>query len=150
MKTAVIYTSKYGMTEKLANIMVRHRTNVHLFTIKEFQNNFEDYSEIIIGTPIYAGRINKKISKFINKHQSQLLEKELRIFLCGMAKKNEDEVITLNFTDEIIEHAKIKYTGGAYQFSKMNFFFRSIVKRIAKTNQDQEEILNDNIEFLLK
>lgn len=130
--------------------MVRHRTNVHLFPIKEFKNNIDTYTEFIIGTPIYAGTINKKIKQFLEKNEEILLEKPLIIFLSGMQPDKEQDVINLNFSDAIIKHAKIKYVGGAFQFKKMNFLFKAIVKKIAKTTDDQEVLLDENIEYLLK
>lgn len=149
MKTAIIYTSKYGMTEKLASIIVRYRTDVHLFHIDDFDKNLNDYDEIVLGTPIYAGRINKKVKRLLESNEELLLNKSLIVFLCGMASDNEKQVINENFSMKIIYHAKIKYVGGAYQFNKMNFLFKFIVKRIAKSDQDQEVILHDNIDFLM-
>ena len=149
MKTLVLYASKYGMTKKIANIVVRHRTNVHLFNIKKFTGSLNDYDEIILGTPVYAGTINKDIKKILNSYKSELLSKKLSVFLVGMNPDNENEVIKMNFDEEIINHANIKYTGGAFQFEKMNFLFKMIVKKIAKTDQSQEMILHDNIDFLL-
>jgi menaquinone-dependent protoporphyrinogen oxidase len=149
MKTLVLYASKYGMTEKLANIMVRHRTNVHLESIDEFTNSLADYDEVILGTPIYAGMINKKLKKFIEMNKNTLLEKQVKVFLCGMSPENEDQVIEQNFDPEIQSRSTIKYCGGAFQFKKMNFFFKMIVKKMAKTDQDQEVILHENINYLL-
>ena len=149
MKTVVIYTSKYGMTEKLASIMVRHRTDVHLFHIDEFDKDLNIYDEVVLGTPIYAGRISKKIKALLSSKKELLLNKPLKVFLCGMATENEAQVINDNFGLDIINHAKIKYVGGAYQFKKMNFFFKFIVKKIAKSDQDQEVILHENIDFLM-
>jgi len=150
MKTVIIYASKYGMTKKLANIVVRHRTNVHLYSIKEWTKDIGDYDEIVLGTPIYAGKINKKIKKMITKNEEILLNKTVRIFICGMMPDNEDEVIAFNFSKGIQEHAKIKYIGGAYQFTKMNWLFKMIVRQIAKTNEDQEVIIEQNITELLQ
>ncbi len=149
MKTAIIYTSKYGMTEKLASILRKHREGANLIHINDFKIDINEYDEIILGTPIYAGRINKRIKKLLNNNETTLLSKPLKVFLCGMATENEDQVIKENFSDSIIEHAKIKYIGGAYQFKKMNFLFKFIVKKIAKSDQDQEVILQKNIDFLM-
>ena len=67
-----------------------------------------------------------------------------------MVTEKEQEVIEMNFSEEIRNHAKIKYVGGAFQFKKMNFLFKAIVKKLAKTDQDKEVLLEENIEFLLK
>lgn len=150
MQTLILYATKYGYTEKLANVLLRQRLHVDLQHITEFNNDFSKYDEVIIGTPIYMGKINKKVQKLFDSYKHELLDKELKVFLCGMNNKDESIVVETNFDNDIKKHAKIKYVGGAYQFKKMNFFFRAIVKSIAKTDKDQEVILEQNIEYLLK
>ena len=150
MKTLILYASKYGYTEKLANVLQRQRLHVDVQHIKSFAKDFSKYDEVIIGTPIYMGKINKHVKKTLDSYKHELSQKELRIFLCGMNNTDEQQVITTNFDRDIINHAKIKYIGGAYQFQKMNFLYKAIVKSIAKTDQDQEVILEQNIEYLLK
>ncbi len=150
MRTLILYKSKYGFTEKIANLIKEHRQEADIIELSDFEYDFTPYQEVIIGTPIYMGQINKRIKKVFNSYENELLNKTLKVFLCGMAFKQENTVIDQNFNTSIIKHAKIKYVGGAYQFEKMNFIYKVIVKKISGSSENKETILHEKIEELLK
>lgn len=62
MKTAIIYYSKKGTTQKVAKI-ISEKLNSEEDLINLKQNtplDISSYDRIIIGTPIYAGNSSKK------------------------------------------------------------------------------------------
>ena len=67
MKTAIIYMSKHGTTEKVVNIISDHLTliNTDVFNIRNVKApDLIKYDFIIIGGSIHAGMIQKKVKQF--------------------------------------------------------------------------------------
>jgi menaquinone-dependent protoporphyrinogen oxidase len=144
MKTLILYESKKNMTKKIAEMLNKMHEDSSLFKLSSFKGNLEDYDKIIIGTPVYIGKINQLVKNFLDEFYSVIKNKNLKIFLCGMNHKALSDVLKLNFNETIIENAIIDYLGGAYNFDKMNFIEKLIVKKIAKVKESQEVILSDN------
>ena len=73
MKTAIIYYSKHGTTERVTHLIGEKLTNkVDYISLKECPRpDIRTYDRIILGTAIYAGSPNRKITQFC--HNNQLL-----------------------------------------------------------------------------
>ena len=65
LKTAIIYTSKYGTTEKAAVSIaekLKETSEVELFSLKKCPNpDINGFDTVILGTPIYARQASQKI-----------------------------------------------------------------------------------------
>ena len=69
MKTAIIYRSHHGTTEKVANLIreAMGNVNTHLFNLKTDKNpDLSGYDQVIIGGSIHAGNIQNKVKEFCN------------------------------------------------------------------------------------
>lgn len=148
MSTLVIYSSKYGCTEKCAKLLANKlKDNVDLINLKSNMNiDFPKYSKIIIGGSIYMGKIQKEVTEFCSKYLNTLKDKSLGLFICGMQDNAIEDEINANFPQELLEIAKAKeYFGGEFIFEKMNFFEKIIVKKVSKITSNKSNILDDNI-----
>ena len=92
------------------------------------------YDHIIIGGSIHAGQIQKRIKEFCIRNLDILLKREVGLFICCMY---EGEVATKQLYDayppELINHAKATAVfGGGFDFEKMNFIEKMVVKKVAK------------------
>lgn len=140
----LVYDSKKGMTEKLGELLKDNLSNVKMINIKVLNLDLSDYETIIIGSPVYIGRISKKVSKFIKQNKDLLLKKKTVFYLCGMNFQEEELVIKNNFSEEEQNKFFIKYLGGAYRFEKLNFLQKLVVKKIAGVTESQE-IINESV-----
>ncbi len=135
MSTTIIYRTKHGATEKNALLMKKHLSDekIDTFNLKEHKPDLNNYDTIIIGGSIHAGILQGKIRKFCKKNKKVLLEKPLGIFLTCMDEGPETEIyFTKNFEPELLDHAKEKaILGGEFNFEKMNFIEKSIIKKIS-------------------
>ena len=148
MKTVILYESKHGTTEKCATYIKDKHNIQDIMKISEFNGKISDYERIIIGTPVYIGQINKKVKAFIELNQDILFGKEVMIFICGMNDENYEQMLTMNFSEDMIKHARIIHVGGAYDFHKLGFFNKFIVKKIAKVNHSIERIKYDQLDLI--
>jgi len=151
MKTLILYSSKRGTTLKCSKLIAAKSTDFDMIDIKENKSpNLEPYERVYIGSPVYYGKINKRISQFISTNKDILLKKDLRIFTVGMDDNNIQDTRKNNFDKDVLDHAKIIYAGGAYNFEEMSWFERFIVKRISSVNESYQNIKKEAIIELTK
>jgi len=150
MKTLLVYSSKYGCTEKCAEILAEKLSGeTRLINLKMDKNpDLSGYDSVVVGGPVYIGKINKEVKSFCAKNLDLLRRRRQGLFICCMAEgeQAEDE-LDAAFPKELLETAIAKdYFGGEFMVTKMNSMDRLIVKKIAKTEKDVSNILTDRIE----
>ncbi len=139
MSTAIVYITKHGCTGKASRILGEKLGNdVTVINLKsDGEPDLSLYDTVIVGGSIHVGKIQRRIKKFIEKHREELLTKRIGLYLCCMyegetAEKQFEEAYPL----ELRDHAcAIGLFGGEFDFSKMNFFERMIVKKVASIEE---------------
>lgn len=148
-KTIIAYASKHGGTEECAKVLAaKTNSETVLYNLKEKkQIDLTTYDKVIIGGSIYAGRIQKEVSEFCAKNQNELKGKKLGLFICGMSEGEESKkLITSSFPKELLSEAlTIDNFGGKFDFSKMNFMEKIIVKKVAKIDSDTSNLSESKI-----
>lgn len=138
MKTAIVYFSKYGTTEKVAHLIGEQLNWDEVYYISLKTNKTPDikaYDKIIIGTSIYAGNPAKAIKNFCNKNKHILESKKIGLYICCMEKQKGQEQLENAYPAYLQNIAIAKgIMGGEFLFDKMNFLERFAIKRIAKTD----------------
>lgn len=155
MKTAIIYYSKKGTTQKVAKIISDKLDSQEGLIDLKNKSSFDisTYERIIIGSPIYAGNSHNKVKKFIVSNLNLLLNKEVGLYVCGMERDEakQREELERAYPKELIDKAKSKqFLGGEFLFENMNFFEKMIIKKIAKTDKSISEINHQNIDRFVK
>ena len=153
MKTLIIYSTKYGCTEKCAKTLSEKLTGeVELVnTKKDSIPNLAEYNKIIIGGSIYIGKIQKEIKEFCEKNLDVLKNKTIALFVCcGFPEKLD---LQFSFPKELIETAVIKEVfGGELNKEKMKLIDRILTnfieKATAKEGKMDASILPENINKL--
>jgi len=150
MKTLIIYATKHGCTEACARKLEETLTgDIELRNLKgagEVQPG--DYDTVLIGGSIHAGRIQKRVQNFCRNHKDTLRTKTVGLFLCCMeegekAQKQFDEA----YPEELRAHAKAQgLFGGAFDFERMNFLERKIIKKISGIEASVSKISEDAID----
>ena len=148
-KTLIVYATKHGSAEdcakELAEMMDSDTYVANLKREKSF--DLASYDKIIIGGSIYAGRIQKEVSEFCTKNSEVLKTKKLGLFICGMSEgETAEKQIHSSFPQELLNAALAKESfGGKFDFSKMNFMEKMIVKKVAKVESSQTNISDSAI-----
>lgn len=144
MKTLIAYSSKYGNTQKCAKILEEKLSGD--ITVADIGKNkkvdISDYDLVIIGGPMYMGRLNGDTKKFCKKNLKELKNKKIGLFKCGMDRETDAEVIiSAQYPSELVKLAAAKKGfGGACVVSKMNSFDKMIFTKVAKSTEDSEFI----------
>lgn len=149
MSTLIAYITSHGSTEKAAQMLEELLDDdVSLVNLKKNSRpDLSSFDTIIIGGSIHAGQIQRRVKRFCQEHLDTLKQKRLGLFLCCMeegdtAQKQFDEA----FPAELRTHAAVTgLFGGEFDFDKMNFFQRAIVKKVAGITESVSKINKDNI-----
>ena len=157
MKVAIVYVSKYDTTEKIATSIAKKlmaNNEVELFALnKNAEPNLSDFETVIIGAPVYAGQINKKIKAFCQTNEAVLLQKKIGLFVCGMEidKNLQNSELKNAYSEVLLKNATASaFLGGEFKFERMNFFERLIIKKIAKTTTSVQRIFEEAIDEFVK
>lgn len=147
MKTVVVYVSNHGaagsVARKLGQLMQLSDSDVvDLRSDKNF--NPEGYERIVIGGSIHAGRIQRRVKDFCNKYAPVLVQRKLGLYVCCMYTGEQAlQQFELNFPEALRNHSSSnKIMGGTFNFEKMNWFEKMIVKKVAgvdKTTSNLDE-----------
>jgi len=144
MKTLIVYATKHGCTETCAEkLKAKLPGGADLLNLKQKRNvPLEPYDTVLIGGSIHAGRIQSSVKKFCEDHKEGLLQKKIGLFLCcmeeGETAKTQFETA---FPGELKDHASARgLFGGEFNFERMNWVERAIIRKIAKTNRSVSKI----------
>ena len=149
MNTLVAYVSKYGATQKCVYLLEKElKGEVTLMDLsKKDRFDLSPFDAMVIGGPVFMGKIHKKVSAYCKENLVALQEKRLGLFICGMAEGDAlTKEIETNFPTELLEKAEVKTSfGGEFSLGKMGFFSKVIVKKVAKVTEDISALREDAI-----
>ena len=149
MKTLILYASRHGCAEKCARILADRLGGE--VTVADFKSAgriaLADTETLILGGSIHAGRIQKDVKKYIERNLAVLQAKKPGLFLCCMEEGEKAEEQFRNaFSPELIQAAKAKgLFGGEFNFERMAWWERTIIRKIAKTDVSVSKIREDRI-----
>lgn len=146
MKTAIIYSTTHGSTEKVAKYIAEKLkdTQVDIIRVQKRMKksiNLIDYDKIIIGGSIYLGDIQSVMSKFCDDHFDTLISKPLGLFICGIERElvRQDAELEMAFPKKLFKHAvATAFVGGEIVFDKLNPTQKFVAKNMFKINQSVE------------
>lgn len=149
MKTLIAYSTTHGCTRKIAEQMSNYLDGeVELVNLKKYPSpDLPNFDRVIIGGSIHAGQIQKRVKEFCNQHFGELLTKELGLFItCMEAGETALKQLMDAYPEELINNAKITaYFGGEFDFKRMNFLEKMIVKKVANVKESTSQIDLDSV-----
>jgi menaquinone-dependent protoporphyrinogen oxidase len=145
MNTIILYESKAGCTKKCADYILKSNES-DISLISAFKEDLNNYENIILMTPVYMGKVNKKFKELILLKKEQLLSKKVFIVFIGMNYEAFDSMVNQNIDKDLKEHSEIIYGGGAYYLEKLNFIERRIIKSVAHVSCSSEQIKYENLD----
>lgn len=150
MKTAIIYISRHGTSEKVAQQIAKYFPNEEVDIInlkKQKLHSLSPYHRIILGGSIHMGKVHKKTTAFLEKYHQELLDKQLALFLCCMEKgQKAQEQFDLAFPESLRNNALSKgLLGFEYILEKMSFIERVMLKKITGKDKSFSKIDDEAI-----
>jgi menaquinone-dependent protoporphyrinogen IX oxidase len=90
-RTLLIYESKYGTTEKIIKNLSLVLGPANYIKTDEFTDLYQDFDFFIIGSPVYSGKFDPKIIKFVKDNQDWLKEKPVALLSSSLSSKDGAE-----------------------------------------------------------
>jgi len=122
MKTIVIYRSTTGFTRKYAEWIAK-ALNADLFEHKQVKDMMlQEYDAIVFGGSLHA--VGIRGLKLIKRNLPEIAGKKIVVFATGaapMQENVEEEVKNGNFNKEELEHIKVFYLRGGFNYKKLGF-----------------------------
>lgn len=143
MKILIVYGTKYGTTQKAAQMIEKELPGeVDLVNLKdEKEPDVCVYDVILIGASVYGGNIQREVRSFLDHQKQDLLSKPYGIFIAAGNDLEVQRNYRVYVGKTMYDHAEIReYIGYSYDFSKMNFFEKTIIKKVAKVTESVERI----------
>lgn len=152
MKTLIVYGTKYGTTEKAANILKeRIPGQVDVVNLREnSQPSIQDYDVILVGSAVYGGGVRKEVRRFFDHRKDELFKKPFGLFLAAGNTLEVKRNYVVYVGKDVFDQAGIReHIGFGFDFNKMNFFEKVITKKVAKVNKNIESINHQGIENII-
>ena len=154
MKAIVIYASKHGTVLRVAEkIAVGLGGETQILPISKCRKlEVENYDLVVIGGSIHAGNIQRGIKRFIRENLIFLKMIKVALFICCMEEGESAENQLRNaFPEELLAHAIISdYLGGEFNFDRMNFLERAIIKKISGTTESVSKLKEEKIQAFIR
>jgi menaquinone-dependent protoporphyrinogen oxidase len=148
-KALIVYGTRTGTTANTSEVIAETLKQVGyevkiVDAKKEKVQSIGDFDLIIVGSGIQMGKWTSKPEDFIKKHQKELSNKKLALFVsCGGANPlSEGEKKNKEFDDAKRKYLEEKsnefnvnpvalgFFGGCYDFNKMSWFFKKTLSSI--------------------
>lgn len=105
MKTLVLYASKYGCTADCVNhLKEKLQGEVTTANLKSLGRvDLQGFDWIVIGGPIYMGKLHKAVKGFCEGSLEALQGQSLALFLCCTTPEQADAFFKSNFPPALLE-----------------------------------------------
>lgn len=155
MKGIIIYATKHGSTEKAVKLLQSKITgDIRTLNVaKETAPDLSLYDTVILGGPIYVGKMPKELSTYIQKNSEVLKTKKLALFLCAGEQDSarREALLVSSFPKELYNHAVIREVlGGELKLKKVDLFTRFILRAAMGIKEDYSRISEEKIDGLAK
>lgn len=135
MKNLIVFASTHGAAAECArrlSLALGGETDVADLNGKTGAD-LSRYDGIVVGSSVYAGKVQKAAADFCRKYEAVLLKKPLGIFLSSMSRDGKDikNYLEAGFSPALLKHLSAYDSfGGAFYFSRLNFAERALAKWI--------------------
>ena len=149
-KTLLIYESKYGTTEKIVKYLQMVLGPAKYCRTDEFKDLYKDFDFIVIGSPVYSGKLEPQIYQFVENNLDWLKEKPVALFCTCLNPSDGDE--NLNDLAKTIGKVVDKNVlGGVLKQSSLNEEDKKALQLFSgKIRFKLEDMDNFNLENVLK
>ena len=143
MKTAIIYTTKYGSVEKCANLINEKLTEkADIFNLAQSPNiNLTNYERVMLGASVYVSKIQTPMINFCKQNKVKLAQKKLGLFVCAGEKSEKRFDYLKLFGETLFAAASSKKAfGDEVYYEKLNFIEKMMVRIIKGVSESYSNL----------
>lgn len=150
----ILYKTKHGSTRKIGKVISEYLGDCILMNLDDIDYaNLEKANQIIIGSPVYYGKLDPDIIKFVQEHQELLIPRQYCLYVVGILQTEFMTYVTHAFDFSILKNIKvITVVGGALYYPDLSITEKMILQVMNKRspviqkqkNKDIFENFNDS------
>lgn len=158
MNTLIVFASKQGQTEKIAERIAQtlrsKHIKAHTQSVEQLPAAFDiaSYDAVIIGGPIHMGKYPKSLKKFVltyrdwlNNHSSALFTVCMAIRSQKAGSRQQAAGFGEQFSRDTLWQPAVKDTfAGAVKYTQYGFLTRFIMKQISKHEGGSTDTTRDH------
>ena len=157
---AILYKTKHGGTRKIGKVIHQYIGDCLLMNIEDVDiPTLERADVVIIGCPVYYGKLDPEIVSFILEHQQLLIERKYCLYITGILQTEFMTYVTQSFDYDILKNIKvIAGLGGALYYPELSISEKMVLQVMNKrspiikkqTKEMFENFNNEEIEIFAK
>ena len=137
MKTLVVYASRQGCSERSARLICRALgEGCEVVDLERGDDILPDaYDTVVVGGPIYYGRMAPRVKAFCEAHREMLLQRRLGLYICCMhSGEVAQQELRAAFAPELLAHATARgIFGGELHLERVSFIERFMVRAVVRS-----------------
>lgn len=140
MKGIVIYKGKYGATAQYAKWIAEALYLPVLDIDEQSVDQLEEYDLLIVGSPVYFGKL--LIKNWLSKNEKMLADKNIKLFVvCGSTGNQlaEDTIVKQNLPADLAMGCEIYFLPGRVDMPRLSLFDRFMIKAGALMQKDRQK-----------
>ena len=155
MKGIIIYATKYGCTEKAVKLL-QSKIPVDIKAVnvvKEKAPDLSSFDTVILGGPIYAGKMHGALSAYMRQNREVLSGKRLALFICAGEQDPvlAEKQIAASFPEELYNRAIAREAiGGELYWDKLDLMTKLILRMVKGIKEGFARLSIAKIERLAK
>ncbi len=147
MKTALLYSSKYGSTEKVAKQLAdKLNFPVDIVNLANKPAETNNYDTFIIGLPVLAENTTMDMRRFLGKNLDSISDKITAVFLLCWNTDKWNTYMEKLFADKLPDNCIKACIGGEFNFDKMMDIEKNIVKEITGIKENCSKISQEEMD----
>ncbi|MDE6013434.1 MAG: hypothetical protein K2G50_00665 [Anaeroplasmataceae bacterium] len=147
----ILYFGHTGTTKKAADLLAKHFNDVEVLEgAKQLKLDYNKYNQIIVGSNIRAGKLNKAFLKWYKK-EGKHLKMPISAYIVGADASQRGSYIA-SMEKVLKQYAIIRFVGGELDPTRAKGIFKKIIENclIALENKNLEapKLLMEEIDLL--
>lgn len=159
MSTLIAYASRHGTTEQCAfELRDRLRGGAQVVDLcgsdaadrRELERMIDESSVVVVGGPIYAGRVGRQVRRFCERYRERLLGRKVALFICCLQTGDRARAeLEAAYPGWLRAHASATgIFGGAARAGELGRLDRLRLSRVSGSSKDLSCIDRDAIRAL--
>lgn len=131
MRILIAYAGKNGTTETCVKRLCEQlgSKDVTLSCLEREQPSITDYDMVVLGSPVYYGKLRASARRFLKEQHDNLCQKPLALFLCCAVGEDYEYFCNKLFGEELLSHAFASvHFGGSLKTEGLSFWDKLVVR----------------------
>jgi len=147
----ILYKTKHGSTFQVAKMINEYIQDGLLMNFDHRDDDILEKADmIIIGSPVYYGKLDRDIVSFIMSHQDLLVKKKYSLYVVGIFPTEFMSFVTQAFDYEILKNIKVIVgLGGVLHYSDLTITDKMVLQimnmRFSVIPKEKEHDIFENI-----